>query len=79
MVHFNSKSLWNSGFRFFSMQLRFVMEHIAFFMAKCSALILTAPEPTVWQIKCFYENFLVEWETTRGREEDERDFSGEAV
>lgn len=48
-------------------------------MAKCLALILTAPEPTVWQIKRFCENYLVEWETARGREEDERDFSGKAV
>lgn len=55
------------------------MEHIAFFVAKCSALILTAPEPTVWQVKCFGENYLVKWETVRGREEDKRDFSGEAV
>lgn len=54
------------------------MEHIAFFMAKCSALILTASEPTVWPIKCFCENYL-EWETASGREEDERDFSGKAV
>lgn len=55
------------------------MEHIAFFMAKCSALILTAPEATVWPVKCFCENYLVEWETTSGREEDEGDFSGKAV